>query len=189
MARVLLGNIMGPKGDTGPAGPAGVAGPQGEPGYTPVKGVDYFTEEEIREIKESNVAANGGIESAEYPGCYYRTMDGEVEWINPPFELNVEYRTTERFMGKIVYKQAVHCGSMPNATEKLIEYSTPSGEISTPLKCWGYSNKGLAIPYISEYSQIYVYASNEAIGIRTSKDQSQHNAVVVVEYTKKVNGV
>lgn len=47
MARVCLGNIKGPKGDPGPAGPAG---PQGEPGYTPVKGVDYFTPEEIEGI-------------------------------------------------------------------------------------------------------------------------------------------
>lgn len=186
MARVCLGNIKGPKGDPGPAGPAG---PQGEPGNTPVKGVDYFTEEEIRSIKEGYVAANGGIESTDHPGCYYRTMDGEVEWINPPMELGVEYRTTERFMGKIVYRQAVHCGSMPNTAEKLISYSTPSGEISTAIRCWGYSSKGHTIPYISDYAQIYLYASDEGIGIKTSKDQSQYNAVVVVEYTKKVNGL
>lgn len=49
MARVLLGNIKGPKGDPGPAGPAGPAG-QGEPGYTPVKGVDYFTEEDKKSL-------------------------------------------------------------------------------------------------------------------------------------------
>jgi hypothetical protein len=49
MAKVLLGNIKGPKGDPGPAGPAGPAG-QGEPGYTPVKGVDYFTEEDKKSL-------------------------------------------------------------------------------------------------------------------------------------------
>lgn len=64
MARVLLGNIMGPKGDTGPAGPAGpagVAGPQGEPGYTPVKGTDYFTEEDIQTLKEYFAPAGYGL--------------------------------------------------------------------------------------------------------------------------------
>lgn len=56
MSRVLLGNIKGPKGDTGPAGPAGAAGsagpagPQGEPGTTPVKGKDYFTEEDKKSL-------------------------------------------------------------------------------------------------------------------------------------------
>lgn len=61
MARVLLGNIMGPKGDPGPAGPAGVAGPQGEPGYTPVKGVDYFTEEDILAMLEHFAPAGYGL--------------------------------------------------------------------------------------------------------------------------------
>ena len=59
MARILLGNIKGPQGDPGPAGPAGepgapgapgATGPQGEPGKTPVKGVDYLTEEEIQAL-------------------------------------------------------------------------------------------------------------------------------------------
>ena len=45
----------------------------------------------------------GGIESTDYPGCYYRTVDGVVEWINPPMQAGVEYRTTERYLGKPVY--------------------------------------------------------------------------------------
>ena len=43
----------GPKGETGPAGPEGPQGPQGNqgiPGKTPVKGVDYFTDDDIAEI-------------------------------------------------------------------------------------------------------------------------------------------
>lgn len=53
MAKVLIGNIKGPKGDTGPAGPAGpagAAGSQGPAGYTPVKGKDYFTEEDKKSL-------------------------------------------------------------------------------------------------------------------------------------------
>lgn len=47
---------QGPKGDTGPTGPQGPQGvqgeqgPQGEPGYTPVKGTDYWTDDDIAEI-------------------------------------------------------------------------------------------------------------------------------------------
>ena len=37
----------GDRGETGPAGPEGPAGVAGQDGYTPVKGVDYFTEEDI----------------------------------------------------------------------------------------------------------------------------------------------
>lgn len=29
-----------------------IPGPKGDPGYTPVKGVDYWTEEDIAEIKQ-----------------------------------------------------------------------------------------------------------------------------------------
>lgn len=52
MAKVLLGNIMGPKGETGPAGPAGPVGEAGADGKTPEKGVDYFTEEDIQALSE-----------------------------------------------------------------------------------------------------------------------------------------
>lgn len=47
----------GEKGDTGPQGPQGEAGkdgetgPKGDPGYTPVRGTDYWTEADIAEIK------------------------------------------------------------------------------------------------------------------------------------------
>lgn len=50
MANILLGNVKGPKGDTGPAGPTGATGPAGPAGYTPVKGTDYFTEAEKKEF-------------------------------------------------------------------------------------------------------------------------------------------
>ena len=44
------GTIQGPKGDTGDPGP------QGEPGYTPVKGKDYFTEADKQEIEQAAAA-------------------------------------------------------------------------------------------------------------------------------------
>lgn len=45
--------------------------------------------------------------SADYQGCWYRAFDGEIEWFNPPMLENVEYRTTERHLGKPVYVKAV----------------------------------------------------------------------------------
>lgn len=62
---------MGPQGEVGPEGPQGPAGeagpqgekgeqgevgPQGEPGYTPVKGTDYFTVEDVEEIRDAVLA-------------------------------------------------------------------------------------------------------------------------------------
>ena len=62
-----------------------------------------------------------GFESTDYPGCYYRTVDGVTEWFNPPMQLGGmdadgnpinEYRTTERYLGKPVYVMVVDCGSV-----------------------------------------------------------------------------
>ncbi len=53
MARVLEDhnkNVMGFKGDKGDQGGRGDEGEQGIPGETPIKGVDYFTPEEIDEF-------------------------------------------------------------------------------------------------------------------------------------------
>jgi hypothetical protein len=42
---------VGPQGERGEAGPQGPKGEKGVDGITPVKGIDYFTEEDIAEIK------------------------------------------------------------------------------------------------------------------------------------------
>ena len=53
----------------------------------------------------SNIGAASGLESADYPGCYYNVLTGgAVEWINPPMVLGTEYRTAERCLDKPVYK-------------------------------------------------------------------------------------
>ena len=47
----MLGEVSTTPGPEGPMGPEGPAGAKGEDGRTPVKGVDYFTEEEIAELR------------------------------------------------------------------------------------------------------------------------------------------
>lgn len=51
---------QGPKGDTGDVGPAGPAG------YTPVKGIDYFTEEDKTEMVNAVLAALPAAEGVSY---------------------------------------------------------------------------------------------------------------------------
>lgn len=65
--------------------------------------------------------ADNPVESADYPGCYYRTVDGNTEWLNPPLVLNTEYLTTERWNGKAVYTMLLDCGNSVAGT-KVIEY-------------------------------------------------------------------
>lgn len=51
----------------------------------------------------ANVKSKFAVESDGYAGCYYRKLNGEIEWINPPMLNNVEYKTTERYLEKPVY--------------------------------------------------------------------------------------
>lgn len=56
---------QGIQGEPGPKGDTGATGPQGEPGYTPIKGVDYFTEADVQAIVQqvlnSLPQAEGGL--------------------------------------------------------------------------------------------------------------------------------
>lgn len=45
---------------------------------------------------------------------------GEWEWFNPPMLLGVEYKTTERYLGKPVYYKIVDCGQI--ADNKQVEH-------------------------------------------------------------------
>lgn len=56
------------------------------------------------------------VESDEYPGCWYRTVNGETEWLNPPMITGEEYRTTKRYMGKPVYAGIKNIDALPSDT-------------------------------------------------------------------------
>lgn len=44
---------------------------------------------------------------------------GPWEWVNPPMQVGVEYRTTERYLRKPVYAKTVNMGDLPNNAIKL----------------------------------------------------------------------
>lgn len=56
----------------------------------------------------SHNAPTPPIESKDYPGCYYRKVGNETEWINPPLIANKTFRTTERFNGRVVYTTSMN---------------------------------------------------------------------------------
>lgn len=61
------------------------------------------------------------IESKEHPGCFYRMRENEVEWLNPPNEFGVEYRTTERYEGEVVYMKTIYVASLPISSTMSID--------------------------------------------------------------------
>lgn len=44
------------------------------------------------------------------------------EYVNPPMALGVEYRTTERYLGKPVYVKLIDCGNLPDGTTKEVAH-------------------------------------------------------------------
>ena len=80
-------------------------------------------------ITPENIKALRAIESSEYHGCYYRMVDGEIEWINPPMNVGIEYRTTKRFKSNPVFMQVIDFGSLPNNSEKIINIGVAANQI------------------------------------------------------------
>lgn len=89
---------------------------------------DKFTAEYVEHIEEgiSNLDAMS-IESPEYQGCYYRLVNGEAEWINPPLVLDEIYRTTERYAGAPVYIIRTEYSSLPSSATYLSKWLIPYG--------------------------------------------------------------
>lgn len=60
-----LQGIQGQRGAQGDPGPEGPQGVKGDPGYTPQRGVDYWTDEDRKPVEDATAAANAAAEKAE----------------------------------------------------------------------------------------------------------------------------
>ena len=108
------------------------------------------------------------------------------EWVNPPMELGVEYRTTERYLGKPVYVKVVDCGACPASGYKDIEYGT-NGTV-LPIRCegtWNYAGRS-TIPFeATNEDQLHIGALGNRIRVKTGgKDFSGFTCTATVWYTK-----
>lgn len=72
---------------------------------------------------------------------------GPLEWINPPMQLGIEYRTSERYNGNPVFVMAVNGGAFPDNSSKTIDVQIPdtSGQVKM-LDCYGVLDNGTQIP-------------------------------------------
>ena len=114
------------------------------------------------------------------------------EWVNPPMALGVEYRTTERYLGKPVYVKMVDFGALPNNTIKDV-----SAGISSDVLLYGFID--LAKSYLGPASvdrtnfnpmhenidQIWFRLGD--IRIKTNIDMSGYVAYICVKYTKNTD--
>lgn len=101
------------------------------------------------------------------------------EWVNPPMELGVEYRTTERYLGKPVYCKLVDFGKLPNNTYKDVAHGISN--LKWVISVSGESNGDNLIGnmYIT-----YVHVFSTNIRIKTNTDRSGVDASVLIKYTK-----
>lgn len=71
-------------------------------------------------VTAAKIGAEPAIEDTSSSGCYYRMVDGEKEWLNPPIHIETEVRTTERFMDQPVYTKLLNLGEI-NTAENIFE--------------------------------------------------------------------
>lgn len=117
------------------------------------------------------------------------------EWVNPPMLLGVEYRTTERYLGKPVYKRTENIGAMPapgNYKQVQIPYNGDTNYLSNVNICANnITYWGLVMPVYNSHNLVTYSITTNMSGTITlvaaseGTDLSENGAVyVTVKYTK-----
>lgn len=104
------------------------------------------------------------------------------EWANPPMQLGVEYRSTERYNGKPVYAKAVNFGAMPNNSQVSVAHGIQN--IQSCIYVGGTIGTYNLLGFIGVIS---VFCGVANIAIKTSEDLSSYSAVVILKYTKSTD--
>jgi hypothetical protein len=117
-------------------------------------------------------------QSTEFPGCYFRTVDGETEWLNPPLVEGIEYRTTERCENKPVYRKSFsvtfseNAGGADSVVTKDITHTTPgfADLVRVHAKYTNESGKFVySLPYITTAGGFFCvgYVGRDRVQIRS----------------------
>ena len=119
-----------------------------------------------------------------YTNNYYRTVDSTTEWINPPMVAGTEYRTHERWSGKVLYTKLMSCGAMTNGGT--VNYST---ETVKPVRFAGYTSGGIALPIFLEHPvnstwKCWIDVKNDEIMLHCGSSYGTVTLYVQVWYTK-----
>ena len=125
-------------------------------------------------------------ESTEHPGCYYRTVDGATEWLNPPMVVGTEYRTVERHKGNVVYTKAVNLGTLPNATEKSVTLNIVGTKI-VAMHAIAVTDTGTFEFFPITYNEgigATAWVDSKKIKVITFYDYSEYTGTAFVKYIK-----
>lgn len=108
------------------------------------------------------------VEDANYPGCYYRTVNGKKEWINPPMVEENGYLTTERHNGQPVYVWSCEVGYFSSGT-------TPKFYSSIPIDAQIVSVEGIVLEAQAS-NRIKVMNLNGSDSINVTLDNTDETA-------------
>lgn len=113
-----------------------------------------------------------------------KNIDGWTPWeyINPPLKPGVEYRTTERYLGKPVYCRLIDFGSLPNATSKMVYFNNNSNIIISAVGITSY--KVLLLGTGENEHNATLKVRNNTVSIKTTDDQTSYMATILVKYYK-----
>lgn len=109
---------------------------------------------------------------------------GPWEWVNPPLALGVEYRTTERFVGKPVYVKTVDLGALPNATIKTVAHGISN--VARCVRCCANFNTGdmRSIPYAEAGVRCDIFGNTSGINVYTPNNLASITATGTIWVTK-----
>ena len=116
----------------------------------------------------------------------YSSEWGDWEFANPPMEIGVAYRTTERYNGKPVYVMACDFGALPNKSSK---YANFGGFPTAIISAHGFTSAGKLLPWNlgsdNVKLNVLVFAPYHIqICVETNVDISGETAYVIVKYLK-----
>lgn len=154
-----------------------------------------LTAEHLAHMETGIAGAAPAVESDEYPGCYYRMVNGVQEWLNPPMVAGVEYCTTERSGDLPVYAKRVSCAFSETlgSSSGISTLTVPHGVtgITTLVACVGRLGGGrmYPLPYLSTTGGFTcacgLDGTNSSIVIRVKDMTWSANAFEVdIYYTK-----
>lgn len=161
----------------------GSSAPQNAPNMSPGNGDSGYIFARVANYDSQNVlqeywSLNQGAQNKAHRICRNGVW-GPLEWINPPMQLGVEYRTIARYQQVPIYTKAVNFGTAPNATSKTVEHG-----ITGFNQCVDVSGILGGANLIDHKNIVGILVNASQITIEADADLSRSNVYVILKYTK-----
>ena len=114
------------------------------------------------------------------------------EWVNPPMIAGTEYRTVERYDGKVVYTKLIDMGSLPSTGTSStsanlgVQYSSEATRVVSLDVILTKNNNNYPPPFYNSTGALVAraYATLVKVNIDVWADLSTYTARAIIKYTK-----